>query len=139
MEHTESAESPVRFLVTVVGGEDIDETDLDAMTRSLQSELEDLPEVTQVGPSREATGVPQGAKSPEVFALGALAMAVLPKAVPALIDFFKEWALRPGYRPVKIKLLNSEIEYDPRIMSVAEVKQLMAELKATMEDPKAGY
>lgn len=129
------------LLVQLPGGEDIDEADLDEMTRSLRSELEELSFVRSVDQRRSVepgeTSPPKGTKAGEILTLGALALAILPDALPTLIGFLKEWALRPGNRPVKIKVQRAEhsleVEYDPRSMSTAEVKDLASEMHALLD------
>ena len=108
----------------------IDADDIDALTRSLSEELEEVPEVIDVklAPSEEMA--PQGSKmGVEVVTLGALLRAILPDTIPALIDFLKEWALRPGSPPVTLKFTQGdksvELEYDPRTTSVAEIAKLV--------------
>lgn len=109
---------------------EIDADDIDALTRSLSAELEEIQGAVDVklAPSEEMA--PQGSKTGvEVVTLGALLLAILPNAVPALIDFLKEWALRPGSPPVTLKVKQGkksiELEYDPRTTSVDEIAKLL--------------
>ena len=108
----------------------IDADDIDALTRSLSEELEEVPEVIDVKLALSEEIAPQGSKTGvEVVTIGALLLAILPKTIPALIDFLKEWALRPGSPPVTLKFTQGEksveLEYDPRTTSVAEIARLI--------------
>ena len=122
----------IHLSLQLEAGEDIDETDLDALTRALRSELEEIPVVTEVGRASEA-GPQAGAKGVGEL-LGKLLLAVAPDGVNAVIGFLKEWTLRPGNRPVIIKVQGDagalEVEYDPRTMTTEDVKKLAAELQA---------
>lgn len=100
----------------------------------MSEELEEVPEVNDIklAPSKEVA--PQGAKmGAEVVTLGALLMAILPDTIPALIDFLKEWALRPGSPPVSLKFTQGdkcvELEYDPKTTSAAEISKLLDAVK----------
>jgi len=132
----------VRLSIELIGGEEIDDADLDNMTRSLRSELEELPFVQEVEQKPVGAGYaapPKGTKTGELLALGVLAMAVLPTAIPALIGFLQEWGLRPGNRPVRIKVQGGstgslEVEFDPRAMSADEVKVLVSDLQALLNN-----
>src|SRR5687768_764459 len=92
----------VPLLIRLVVDENDDEEQVDATSRALRSELEELPgiEDARQATTAEATerAPRQGTRSAELITLGTVALAVLPGAVPALIDFLKEWLLRPGYR-----------------------------------------
>lgn len=105
----------------------------------LRRELEDAPfaEFVEV-PAAEA-GPRPGSKGGEALTLGALLLAVLPEAVPAAIGFIKEWALRPGNRPVRVRLQAAdkalEVEYDPRTMTADDVDALVASLQARLNSP----
>ena len=74
------------------------------MTRLLRDEIEEHPGTEnvclQAANNLPTAGTKAGA---EVLTIGALLLAVLPNALPAIIGFFQEWALRPGNQPVKIK------------------------------------
>ena len=133
----------VQLSVELAGGEDFDHSDLDESTRSLVSELEELPFVREVNLQ---SGVDQGHASPrkgakggvgEIMMLGTLAMAVLPSSIPEIIGFLKEWGLRPGNRPVKIKgkvgAKSVEFEFDPRTISTDKVKQLASEMLESLK------
>ena len=135
MEASIETTQPVRLAIEVARGSGIDDADLDQMTRSLQGELEDLDFVEEVGQQTE-TSVPQGAKVGEAVTLGALAMAILPGAIPALFQFLKAWSQRPDSEPVKIKIQRDdrsmELEFDPESVSSDEVQRLASELGAAL-------
>ena len=83
----------------------IDADDIDVLTRSLSAELQEIPGAVDVKLATSEEMAPQGAKTgAEVVSLGALLLAILTDAIPALIDFMKEWALRPGSPPVTLKV-----------------------------------
>lgn len=133
----------IQLFVQLGGDEGIDDASLDDLSRSLRRELEDLSFATDVdqgvGADQRETMPPKGAKG-ELFALGALLMAVLPAALPEAIAFLKEWALRPGNHHVKIKVAtrysSTEVEFDPRTVSKDEVMRLATEMKAQIRPRK---
>ncbi|MGH7513766.1 MAG: hypothetical protein ACREOQ_12670 [Gemmatimonadales bacterium] len=98
------------------------------MTRRLLRELrEAFPEVTtDLVTSRSA---PAGAKPVDVVTIGALALAVLPAAVPQLLAFLKDWVLRGHGRTVKIRVQQGkrtvDVEYDPTTISPDELSGLI--------------
>lgn len=131
----------VQLIVELSREADIDEAELDEMTRNLRLEMEELPYVQSAGPPRVPTSggaaPPKGTKAAELQTLGRLAMNLLPVAIPAVIGFLKDWSLRPGNRSIKLRVQrgerSTEVEYDPRAMSLDEVKSLAAELQAMLD------
>ncbi len=127
----------VEFLVQLPSGADIDDTDLENLTNSLKSELDELPfvrDVARVATANQGAGLPpKGTKGGEIVTLAALGLAILPAAIPQIIEFLKEWILRPGNRPLKIKVEGGsgslEIEYDPRTMATDEVTRLVSAMR----------
>lgn len=134
----------VQLLLQLDRDESIDDVSLDELSISLRRELEDLRFVTDVnqgvGADQSSTLPPKGAKAGELLALGALLMAVLPEAIPEVITFLREWALRPGNHHVKIKVEgrygSMEIEFDPRTVSKEEVMRIASEMKAQIRPRK---
>ena len=128
------------FTLTLsLGGKgDIDQGDLDALSRSLCSELEELPFVKDVELGTSAGGdVPAGAKAAaEIATIGSLLMAILPGAVPKLLEYLKDWVSRPDAVPVTIKVQAGdrvvEAEFDPEKTSIESVEQLAANLLGAM-------
>lgn len=93
-------ERPTQLLVQVTT-EDGDPDEVDYLTRQLLLELrqEDVESAELV---REDS-LPPGAKSVEAVTLGAIIMAVLPKAVPKVIELLQAWIQRGPGRRVKFK------------------------------------
>ena len=126
MDSNDSNSQALEVQIQLRSDDQIDADDIDALTRSLSEELEEVPEVSDVKLALSEEMAPQGSKTGvEVVTLGALLLAILPKAIPALIDFLKEWALRPGSPPVILKFNGIELEYDPRTTSVADIARLI--------------
>jgi hypothetical protein len=120
--------------IAIVGQAGIDEGEREELLRYLQAELDELPFVARVEPSTTAGArVPAGAKSAEVVTVGVLALAILPKAVPQLIAFLRDWLVRPNARPVKIRVKAGDelvkAEYDPRTITAEEIGTLITRVK----------
>ena len=98
-------------LTLSVSDELADDEQVDNLTYQLQSEMRDmnLESIERVS-NQQAPG---GAKGAEAFTLGALAVAVLPAAIPSLIKFLQAWTLRGQSRSVEI-----EAEYAGRSVRV---------------------
>jgi hypothetical protein len=75
--------------------------DIDQMIRQLLSELREL----DVESAELAKGepAPTGTKAIDPVTLGSIAIAVLPTALPKVIDAIRAWALRGSNRTVKFK------------------------------------
>lgn len=93
-------EHPTELLLQVKT-EDGDPDEIDQLTRQLLMELRDE-DVESAELLREGTG-PRGAKSAEVITIGAIVMAVLPKAVPKIIELLQAWIERGTGRRVSFK------------------------------------
>ena len=123
-------------------GSDLDPDDVDHIARQLCQELEEVSDVTEIRQVTATDAQVQGAKGGEVLALGAIAAAVLPQAVPALVAYLKEWLLRPGSQPVRIKMQlgeqSVEVEFDPKTTSAEEIKELAAELQSLVINNNGG-
>ena len=121
-------------------GNDALPEDVDALTRQLRSEIQDLG-VESVGLASAAA--PTGTKSMEAVTIGALAVTILPTAIPRLIEFLQAWSLRSKDRTVKIKASvgdrSVDVEY-PAGASETVVKELIEKmtvsLAADTERPK---
>jgi hypothetical protein len=132
--------STVQLVVEFSPEEDLDQEELDEMTQGLRMEMEEMPYVESIGvasASGPAQGLPEGAKAGALLTLGKLAMQVVPTAVPACVGFLKDWTLRPGTSPIKIRVQHAdrstEIEYDPRSMSQEDIKELAANMHAILK------
>jgi hypothetical protein len=85
--------------LTVSAANSTDE-ELDQLTRNLLGELRDL-NIETVSLARERS-TPHGTKGDPVT-LGALALVVLPTAIPSLIALTQAWMLRGAGRTIKFK------------------------------------
>ena len=115
----------VKMNLQIDVGEDADEEELDRLTRQLRDEMREL-EVEEVELVREKT-TPEGARG-DAVTLGALAVAVLPVAIPKLIDFLRDWLMRGENRTVKIikKVGDRSLEMEfPETMSQSRLKELV--------------
>lgn len=124
----------------LTGGDRIEGGDIDNMARLLRDEIEACPGTDGVK-LKPADHPPAGSKAVgEAVTIGAILLAVLPAAAPSLIDYVKEWTLRPGNIPIKIKAQvgnrNIEAEFDPRVTNKDDVVALVREIQALLE-PKA--
>lgn len=103
-------------------------------TRSLQREVADL-NVDSVRPASLGPA-PEGTKSAEALAVGALIVTLAPVVVPALVDLLKTWTARQTATPTKIKLTIgdrvAEVEYDPLAMTDAEISSLVKKMQRTL-------
>lgn len=93
-------EFPTQLQVQVTT-EDGDPDEIDQLTRQLLLELRDE-DVESVELAREEAR-PPGAKSVEAVTLGAIIMAILPNAVPRIINLLRSWVERGPGRRVNIK------------------------------------
>jgi len=119
----------------IVGGQETDAEELDRLTRQLRDEIAEVGveslEMTRAGPP------PPGAKSADALTLGALAIAVLPAVAPKLIETVQAWTHRGGEsRTVRIKTQvgdrSVEVEFSPKHMPQAELKNLVDTLAGTL-------
>src|SRR5882724_12931222 len=100
--------------------------ELDRITRQLRRDLSDLEvESVEFTPSN----LPSGAKSAEAVALGSLAVAVLPVAIPKVIEFLRDWLMRGENRTLKLKLQvggnSAEIECNPNAVAANDIELLV--------------
>ena len=130
---------PAQFTLSIDAGADADAEELDRLTRQLRDALAEVPEVESVDLLRGGV-VPQGAKVADPFTLGALVLAIIPSALPKLIDVLNGWSMRGENRKVKIKTQvgdrSVEVEYSPATMSQAELKSLVETLSGALSAKK---
>ena len=126
----------VRLTLLIDAGAEADAEELDRVSRQLLQELSDQPEVESVE-LKKAGEAPEGTKlGGEATMLGALALTVLPAALPPLIGLLKDWSERgkSADRSVKIRVERGdekmELEYDPAAMTPEQLNALMAALSA---------
>src|SRR5689334_9865504 len=119
-------EASIPLQLQVDSGNVLTSDELDRITRRLRRDLSEL-DIQSVELSRDAN-VPSGAKSAEALALGSLAVAVLPVAIPKVIEFLRDWLMRGENRTLKLKLQvggnAAEIEYNPGSVSMNEIEAL---------------
>jgi len=111
--------------------------ELDQTTRRLRRDLSDL-DVESVEFPRSSS-VPAGAKSAEVLALGSLAVAVLPVAIPKVIEFLRDWLMRGENQTLKLKLQvggnSAEIECNPKLVATNDIEVLVGKLTGALGKP----
>jgi len=130
--------APTTITVVLDTGRDAMAEDLDALTRQLRNEIEDFGvEAVRLATSPNA---PAGTKSMEAVTIGALAVTVLPAALPRLIEFLQAWTLRSKDQTVKIKASvgdrSVDVEY-PAGASETVVKELIQRMTDTLSPPRA--
>lgn len=113
-------------LVLILDRDGISDRRLDDMTIQLKSELEQIrpASVDRVRVDEN----PNGTMAGEAFTLGAIALAVLPVTIPALIQFLHDWKLRNANRTITIrrKIGDEEIEVTvPEDISPARLKSFI--------------
>lgn len=99
------ANKPLNLSLYIEPGYEADDDELDRLTRQLMGQIRTL-EVESVELVKEGPA-PDGSKSAAAVSLGALAMAVLPGAIPPLLGVVQSWLQRDRNRRVKLK---TEIE-----------------------------
>ena len=121
----------------VDSGNQLSPDELDRVTRQLRRDISAL-DVESVELSRGAN-VPQGAKSAEAVALGSLAVAVLPVAIPKIIEFLRDWLMRGENRTLKLKLQvggnSAEIECNPSLVATNDIELLVGKLTGVLGKP----
>jgi len=123
---------PMEFVV-LLDGDAISDRRLNEITIQLKSELEQL-HLVQVDLVREVEK-PDGTMSGDAFTLGAIALAVLPVTVPALIEFLRDWKLRNSNRTITIKRRIGEQEIEvtvPEDISPSQLKDFIDTVTVTI-------
>jgi hypothetical protein len=130
-----TANEPLYLSLYIEPGDEVDDDELNRITRRLMAEIQTL-DVESVELLRDEL-TPEGAKSAEAITLGALLMAVLPGAIPPLLGLVQTWLLRDQNRKVKIKTQVKgqplELEYSGAI-SQEELETLRGLLMAQQEN-----
>ncbi len=110
--------------------------ELDRLTRQLRDELQDVPEVESAELLKGGTA-PAGSKVVDPITIGALLIAILPGAIPKLLEVINGWSMRGENRKIKIKTQVGdravEVEYAPSTMSQQELKTLVETLTGAMQ------
>lgn len=128
------SENSAQVLVEVVldGG---DTNELDALTRQLRMEMEELNidsiESVSAGPA------PHGTKAIDLLVIGQMAVTLAPTIVPPLFGLLKSWVERKPSTPVKIKVKvgrrTAQIEYDPTRTSAKDLEAIMKALNKSVK------
>ena len=126
--------SPATSVTLIVdAGSDALAEDVDALSRRLRTEIQELGVETVALQATHTS--PSGTKSVEAVTIGALAVTVLPQLLPRLIEFLQAWSLRSKDRTVKIKATvgdrSVDIEY-PEGASEVAVQELIQKMTATL-------
>ncbi|AZM50753.1 hypothetical protein DMB38_13350 [Streptomyces sp. WAC 06738] len=95
--------------MTVVGGADVDDEELDSLTGQLRQALLEL-EVGDVRAGRAGGAVPAGAKSGEGLALGVLAVTVAPVVLRSVVRLVEAWLQNRPVRSVRLELDGRSLE-----------------------------
>ena len=128
------SENPAQLLVEVVldGG---DTNELDALTRQLWMEMEEL----NIDAIERVSGgpAPHGTKAVDMAAIGQIAVTLAPAIVPPLFELLKSWVERKPSTPVKIKVKvgrrTAQIEYDPTRTSAKDLEAIMKALTKSVK------
>ncbi len=128
------SENPAQLMVEVVldGG---DTNELDALTRQLWMEMEEL-NIDSI--ERVSSGpAPQGTKAVDLAAIGQMAVTLAPAIIPPLFELLKSWVERKPSTPVKIRVKvgkkTAQIEYDPTRTSAKDLEAIVKALNKSMK------
>ncbi|MFF0724831.1 hypothetical protein [Streptomyces sp. NPDC004134] len=102
-------ESAGAVRLTVVGGADVDDEELDSLTGQLRRSLLEL-EVGDVRAGPAGGRAPEGAKSGEGLALGVLAVTVAPVVLRSVVRLVEAWLQNRPVRSVRLELDGRSIE-----------------------------
>jgi len=123
-----------------IEAQDLDDNELDGLTRQLRSEVRDSTDAAKVDFVGSAVR-PSGAKAGESIQLGTLAVQILPAAIPGLISVLRSWAARQKRMPVKVavKVENRsiELEYPVGTMTQEDLMKLIAVVSPESPKPRA--
>jgi hypothetical protein len=122
-EGVEMNSEPLAALVEVEGLDDADVQELDELRRSLQDELLTLG-VDDAHPV-SAGRPPEGSKAGETLQLGALAVAVAPVGLQAMIQAVRDWRSRRAVRKVTITIADASLTLESA--TTAQQEQLVQE------------
>jgi hypothetical protein len=130
-------ENMLKMSLQINTSSDINEEELDLLTRQLLDEIQEL-EVESVEMVRD-NKAPKDAKG-DPITLGALALAVLPGLLPKLIDFLQNWLTRRKDQKVRVKIgvgdRSVELEYFPEAISIYEVNKIAEKLSGVITGRK---
>ena len=128
------AEKPEQLLIEVLL-DDGDANELDALTRQLRMELEEL-DVDSI--ERVSAGsAPQGTKAVDMQVIGQMAVQLAPALIPPLFELLKSWVERKPSTPVKIRVKvgkkTAQIEYDPTRTSAKDLEAIVKALNKSIK------
>jgi hypothetical protein len=117
----------IELTLEVGAGVGAEAEDVDRLTRQLRGEILDLSEIESVQLVK-GSQAPRGTKLGDPVTLGALAVAVLPKFLPKLVEFVQAWVLRGQGRTVKFKgkIAGQQVEFEG---TAADCKDILATLQ----------
>lgn len=95
--------------MTVAGGADVDDEELDSLTRQLRLALLEL-EVDDVRAARASGGGPAGAKPGEAVALGVLSVTLAPVVLRSVVRLVEAWLQNRPVRSVRLELDGRSLE-----------------------------
>jgi hypothetical protein len=95
--------------LTVAGGADVDDEELDSLTRQLRLALLES-EVDDVRAGRAPGGGPAGAKSGEAVALGVLSVTLAPVVLRSVVRLVEAWLQNRPVRSVRLELDGRSLE-----------------------------
>jgi hypothetical protein len=129
------------LLVRIEAGE-VEDDEMDRLTRQLRSELREDTDADQVDLVRSGRA-PEGTKAGEILQLGDLAVKILPAAVPGLIAVLRSWAVRHKQHDMKVMVKVGEraveLEYPVGTMTREDVLNLVAIVAAApVDEPHPG-
>jgi hypothetical protein len=84
-----------------ISASDTTTEDIDQITRQLLRELRELD--VESAELVKGDRAPDGTKSLDPVTIGSIAIAVLPTALPKVVDAIQAWVLRDNHRTVKFK------------------------------------
>jgi len=124
----------IALVLSVADAEDLDETNLDQLTRALKPQLEEIEGIDAVRPAT-VEAAERGAKGFDLE-VGNLLVTLAVGTIPALFTFLAAWVSRPGSRPLKIKAkgksgeIEIEFEFDPKTLTAKKVQEMALALQS---------
>ena len=116
------AQPTPHILTVTVEQADVSDERLDVATQQLIQMLREEARV-DARPA-EATNVPENARSAEAVTLGAVVLALIPVAIPAVVEAFKVWLENAKNRRIIVKAGDKILEFDPKMTSPEMINAL---------------
>ena len=130
MDHDDIAQITIQ-----INGSSISMQRLNATTIKLKSELSRLKPLA-IDLQRDPHA-PDGTMSVEAFTVGAMVLAVLPTAVPAIIEYLRDWCLRNTNHTITIKKRSGEEEIEvsfPEDFSSERLQKLLQVVSSNISE-----